>query len=335
MLDSIKGLFADGPLGDKNTRQMIGLQMLANSGPTVGAPGNLFAGMPQAVMAGKQLSEKQADKIKEEERRRMIAKALVGIDNVDPGLAGIDPEFALKLAQFKTPKQPTPTDDIREYQEAVRQGFGGTFMDYMGVIKKAGATNINMPGQPNIGTIPQGYEAIQGPDGAWSMREIPGGPNDTSASKAAKTAQDEQKAKQVRGSVADIKNLLADRGMFDLPESGIWGDRLAQAGLNQEAVDVKRKLEHIQSNIAFDRLQQMREASPTGGALGAVSERELALLQASVGALAQDMSKDALIKTLNNIDQIMAKFEAYPGGVSGSGGNRTSNGVNWSLDGGQ
>jgi hypothetical protein len=32
MLDSIKGLFADGPLGDKNTRQMIGLQMLANSG---------------------------------------------------------------------------------------------------------------------------------------------------------------------------------------------------------------------------------------------------------------------------------------------------------------
>ena len=86
MLDSIKGLFADGPLGDKNTRQMIGLQMLANSGPTVGAPGNLFAGMPQAVIAGKQLSEKQADKIKEEERRRMIAKALVGIDNVDPAL---------------------------------------------------------------------------------------------------------------------------------------------------------------------------------------------------------------------------------------------------------
>lgn len=102
MLDSIKGLFADGPLGDKNTRQMIGLQMLANSGPTVGAPGNLFAGMPQAVIAGKQLSEKQDDKIKEEERRRMIAKALVGIDNVDPGLAGIDPEFALKVAQLKS-----------------------------------------------------------------------------------------------------------------------------------------------------------------------------------------------------------------------------------------
>jgi hypothetical protein len=125
MLDSIKGLFADGPLGDKNTRQMIGLQMLANSGPTVGAPGNLFAGMPQAVMAGKQLSEKQADKIKEEERRRMIAKALVGIDNVDPGLAGIDPEFALKVAQFKTPKQPTPGSAIGKIMADFNAGLYG------------------------------------------------------------------------------------------------------------------------------------------------------------------------------------------------------------------
>jgi hypothetical protein len=134
MLDSIKGLFADGPLGDKNTRQMIGLQMLANSGPTVGAPGNLFAGMPQAVMAGKQLSEKQREKMQEEERRRNIAKALAGIDGIDPELAQFDPDMALKVRDLKMPKAPElKTVGDRLYNPATNEwitppDLGGTDM---------------------------------------------------------------------------------------------------------------------------------------------------------------------------------------------------------------
>jgi hypothetical protein len=100
-----------------------------------------------------------------------------------------------------------------------------------------------------------------------------------------------------------------------LPEVGVVGSRLADMGLNQEAVDVKRKLETLQSVVSFDRLQQMREASPTGGALGAVSERELALLQSSMGALSNDMSEEELIKTLDFIDGVMSKFAAYPQGA--------------------
>jgi hypothetical protein len=94
-------MFKNGPLGDANQRQMIGLQMLANSGPSVGAPGNLFAGLPQAVMAGKQLSEKQREKMQEDERKRNIAKALAAIDGIDPELARFDPDMALKVAQMK------------------------------------------------------------------------------------------------------------------------------------------------------------------------------------------------------------------------------------------
>jgi hypothetical protein len=59
----------------------------------------------------------------------------------------------------------------------------------------------------------------------------------------------------------------------------------------------------------------MREASPTGGALGAVSERELALLQSSMGALSNDMSEEELTKTLDFIDGVMSKFAAYPQGA--------------------
>ena len=41
----------------------------------------------------------------------------------------------------------------------------------------------------------------------------------------------------------------------------------------------------LQANLAFDRLQQMRENSETGGALGQVSNIEIGLLRSSVAAL--------------------------------------------------
>ena len=90
------------------------------------------------------------------------------------------------------------------------------------------------------------------------------------------------------------------------------GSRLADLGLNQEAVDGSQKLATLQASVAFDRLQRMREASPAGGALGAVSERELLLLQNSMGALTNITSEKELLKTLEFIDGVMAKFEAYP-----------------------
>ena len=41
----------------------------------------------------------------------------------------------------------------------------------------------------------------------------------------------------------------------------------------------------LKSNLAFDRLQKMRDQSKTGGALGQVSNIELGLLESSVAAL--------------------------------------------------
>lgn len=73
------------------------------------------------------------------------------------------------------------------------------------------------------------------------------------------------------------------------------------------AADVKALLNTIGSNTAFDRLQRMREDSPTGGALGAVSEIELQLLRDSIASLDQSQS-DAQFQS--NMDKII---EAYQG----------------------
>lgn len=69
------------------------------------------------------------------------------------------------------------------------------------------------------------------------------------------------------------------------------------------AVDVRELLKPIKANEAFGRLQAMREASPTGGALGAVSERELGLLESTIAGLEQDQSDALFQQAMDEIEQ--------------------------------
>jgi hypothetical protein len=52
-----------------------------------------------------------------------------------------------------------------------------------------------------------------------------------------------------------------------------------------EGLALENYVKQIQANLAFDRLQQMRDSSKTGGALGQVSNIELELLKSSLTAL--------------------------------------------------
>ena len=67
------------------------------------------------------------------------------------------------------------------------------------------------------------------------------------------------------------------------------------------ARDLAATLETIKANLGFDRLQQMREMSKTGGALGQVTEKELDRLEASIASLDQGQSMEQLIKNLEAI----------------------------------
>ena len=53
------------------------------------------------------------------------------------------------------------------------------------------------------------------------------------------------------------------------------------------AKNVSALLDTVKANVGFEQLSAMRAASPTGGALGAVSERENALLQSVLGSVEQ------------------------------------------------
>jgi hypothetical protein len=70
-----------------------------------------------------------------------------------------------------------------------------------------------------------------------------------------------------------------------------------------QAFALKETIDNIIANIGFDRLQQMRDQSKTGGALGQVAVRELDLLQKTIKSLNQSLDEDTLRKNLNAVKQ--------------------------------
>lgn len=77
-----------------------------------------------------------------------------------------------------------------------------------------------------------------------------------------------------------------------------------------DARNFQAELNTLKSNIAFGELAEMRAASKTGGALGAISEKELTLLESALGALDQGQSPANLAAQLDKIGQSLDRWEA-------------------------
>ena len=88
-----------------------------------------------------------------------------------------------------------------------------------------------------------------------------------------------------------------------------------------DARNFKAELQTLKANIAFNELAQMRAASKTGGALGAVSDKESALLESVLGALDQAQSPQQFSAQLDQIIGSLERFNAAQalGGVPGNG----------------
>lgn len=83
--------------------------------------------------------------------------------------------------------------------------------------------------------------------------------------------------------------------------TGLPGQALSGLGGTQ-AHDLVTNLDTVVANVGFDRLQQMRAESPTGGALGPVSDFENRMLQASLASLRTSQSQDQLRDNLDRVE---------------------------------
>ena len=103
--------------------------------------------------------------------------------------------------------------------------------------------------------------------------------------------------------ITDIKGRLANESAFNPFDNntGLFGYAMSHVA-GTDAHDTANAIDTIEASIGFDRLQKMRDDSPTGGALGQVSNIELALLRKSLGSLKQSSSRAQFIKNLNSIE---------------------------------
>lgn len=195
-------------------------------------------------------------------------------------------------------------------------------------LRQAGrAQNTVNVGQSEWGPIPPGWQIVRGPNGEIRMTAIPGGPAE------AEIKAQETKAELGRQQGQQSANLVVqdiDRALEAANNPGLFSNTGFMGALGSmipgtPQSDLASLLDTIGSNIAFDKLQAMRAASPTGGALGAVTERELALLESTLGSLRQSQSKEQFVENLTRLrsmfnEVVNGPAKATPPGQVPTGG---------------
>jgi hypothetical protein len=93
---------------------------------------------------------------------------------------------------------------------------------------------------------------------------------------------------------------------------GFWSSGVLTGSLpfNQARANIEATLDTIKANLSFSELQEMRNNSPTGGALGGIAVRELDLLGATIASLDANQSQEELRRSLQIVDRSLGTIEA-------------------------
>jgi hypothetical protein len=87
---------------------------------------------------------------------------------------------------------------------------------------------------------------------------------------------------------------LLNTGLFGFPGMLFPGS---------ETKKLEATIAPIKSNISFDTLQEIRKNSPTGGALGPVSDKDIELLASKIGSLDVGQGEKQLDRSLADIQE--------------------------------
>src|SRR5690606_32240519 len=200
-----------------------------------------------------------------------------------------------QLDQLRNP-QPDLTSGQREYNMAVQQGYQGSFMDYKRDLAEAqrAQTNITVGGDgaPGLGKLSADYGYVLDPQtrqpvidpatGLPQAAPVPGSPASREIEEAERMRGEREGQGQRYGRIVleDLGRVLDAVQCNPNLVAGPLGSMLSNLP-GTGAHDVSSMLNTIRANVGFDRLKAMRSTSPTGGALGAVSDSENKMLQST------------------------------------------------------
>jgi hypothetical protein len=245
----------------------------------------------------------------------------------DAEKAAVDAKYAERLtqaqiAQMNRAGQPVNFKILKP--EDMKSRFGITVPENTvykentntGEISAIGGAGVTVKMPPNIGNIPPDYRMVYDEAGNPARLEvIPGSKTARQLESEAKTELARQEGRAISGIIVvddatRLRDLVKNQSVLN-PVTGISG-RAAERVLGSNRMAAQAMLDSMKANIGFDRLAAMRAESPSGGALGAITERELAFLQSVLGSLSLDMPDDVLIENIDRILNIYKIAAAYP-----------------------
>lgn len=228
-------------------------------------------------------------------------KGAGGLTQIMPDTAR-DPGYGVPPLQGwdgKDPRTAPPEEQLRfgrDYLGAMINNRGGNVAEGLAAYNAGPGAVEQYGGIPPYAETQQYVQNITQAAGAPSNVTVqPDGTTITALPKSPVAAAKQQKTDSQRIIQSDLVNDDIQRALSSLdgtlPVTGMVGS-LMKGIPGTPAHDLEQTLMTIQANIGFDKLQAMREASPTGGALGPVSDFENRQLQAIYGSLAQSQSEE-------------------------------------------
>ena len=202
----------------------------------------------------------------------------------------------------KPADEPKIAPAILAYEQAKARGHiepNVSFADY----KNMGRTQ-NMFQMRTAAPAPErGYKNIFDDAGNFTSQElIPGSPAALKIEADRAKAEEKTRAAGQRSSIVSehatgIRKLMEDS---TFPVTGLFSATQNIPGT--AAHDIAKRVDTLKAIAGFEQLNQMRAQSPTGGALGQVSERELTFLQSVIGSLELSQSKGQFLENLARVE---------------------------------
>lgn len=178
-----------------------------------------------------------------------------------------------------------------------------------GALVSVNTGNVGAGERPLIGDPPKDYQAVWDKENqTYRFEPIPGSDAAREREGAAIKANTSM---QLADQQMELMNSTIDKAISqaDFWSAGLMAQATSGIGATP-ARNLRATLETVMANIGFEKLQEMRETSPTGGALGNVTERELAFLQSVRGSLDQIQDPAQLREVLAQVKQSLQIIHA-------------------------
>lgn len=207
------------------------------------------------------------------------------------------------LSQFMPARSMAPADLALSAKQGgmatqPAAGTSPTAIEAINAVQAAQGAPRMAAAQP-VAPVPSGDTLRATPGLApMAIRPIAGSPAAIEAQKAAKAeakARDTLKG-NIDTTMDTIKKIERTASKYSVGSPGIKNLPRAVGQFFPESSDVKELLQTLEGNIAFDALRNLKDS---GTSLGQVAIKEIDLLKASKGSLAQSLSYPLFVENLN------------------------------------